>query len=80
MGAPAAEMEYLSPLRKLMRFFHKSRDGWKRKCGAAKHANKLLQNQVRAVERSREQWKQRVQEQERRIAELEAERQKIAVA
>jgi hypothetical protein len=71
---------YLSPLKKLMRFFRKSRDGWKRKCQDAKHTLKLLKNQVRAVQRSREQWKLRCQEQERRIAELEAELQKTSAA
>jgi hypothetical protein len=71
---------YSSPLKKLVRFFRKSRDGWKRKCQGAKQALKLLQNQVRAVEQSRDQWKRRCQEQERRIAELEAELQKTAAA
>jgi len=71
---------YSSPLKKLTRFFRKSRDGWKRKCLGAKQALKLLQNQVRAVQRSREEWKQRCQEQRSRIAELEAELQKTAAA
>jgi len=70
--------EYSSPLRKLTRFFRKSRDGWKQKSFNAKRTNKLLKNQVRAVERSRDQWKQQVDEQRRRIAELEAELQKTA--
>jgi chromosome segregation ATPase len=78
MDATVVDREYISPLRKLMRFFHRSRDGWKRKCLDAKQANKLLKNQVRAVEHSREQWKQQVQEQRQRIAELEAELQKTA--
>jgi hypothetical protein len=72
--------EYSSPLRKLTRFFCKSRNRWKQKCLDAKHGNKLLRNQVRAVERSREQWKRKVEEQERRIEELEAELQKIGAA
>jgi hypothetical protein len=69
--------EYSSPVRKLMHVFQRSRNGWKRKCQEAKHANKLLQNQVRAVERSREKWKRDAREYQRRIAELEAELQKI---
>lgn len=68
--------EYSSPLRKLMRFFRASRDRWKQKCLKAKQANKLLKNQVRAVEHSRDEWKQRVADQRRRLAELEAEASK----
>lgn len=71
---------YSSPLKKLVRFFRKSRDGWKRKCLEAKYALKLLKNRVRAVERSRAQWKQQCQQQQRRIAELEAQLQKRASA
>ena len=40
-----------SPLRKLVRFFEGSRDGWKAKCAARAEECKLLGNQVRAVER-----------------------------
>ena len=68
--------EYSSPTRKLTRFFLSSRDRWKAKYHHAKAANKLLSNQVRAVERSRERWKQQVDQQKRRLAELEAELQK----
>ena len=48
---------YSSPLRKLVQFFRKSRDGWKRKYLDVKRNHKLLQNQVRAVEYSRDRWK-----------------------
>ena len=68
--------EYSSSPRKLVRCFRASRDGWKRKCQQAKQANKLLKNQVRAVEHSREQWKQQVADLQLRIAELEAESSK----
>ena len=78
MSLETEVVEYSSPVRKLVRVFHRSRNGWKRKCQESKRANKLLQNQVRAVERSREQWKERAKEHERRIAELEAELQKTA--
>ena len=68
--------EYSSSPRRLSRFFRSSRDRWKQKCHQAKQANKLLKNQVRAVEQSRETWKQQVADQQRRIAELEAEASK----
>lgn len=72
--------EFTSPLRKLVAFFKGSRDKWKGKCQKAKQQNKLLQNQVRAVERSREQWKELARERSQRIAELERELEKISVA
>lgn len=72
--------KYASPVWKLVRFFRNSRNRWKSKCMAIKHAYKLLKNQVRAVERSRAHWKQVVEQQKRRIAELEVELQKTADA
>ena len=65
--------EYSSPLKKLVQFFHNSRDRWKAKHHAAKKAVKTLQNQTRAVERSRETWRTRAESAERRMKELERE-------
>jgi chromosome segregation ATPase len=70
--------EYSSPLRKLVRFFRNSRDRWKAKCQEAKRTCKRRLNQVRALERSRANWKERATQLEGRIAELEAELQKTA--
>lgn len=80
MSVEVDAREYTSPLGKLVRFFKRSRDNWKRKYQQAKHQNKLLQNQTRAVERSREQWRQQAQEQAHRIAELEEELEKSSPA
>ena len=63
--------EYTSPLRKLVRFFHDSRDQWKAKHHAAKKDIKRLTNQRRAVEQSRQKWRTRAEEAQRRIEELE---------
>ena len=52
------EMEYASPLRKLVRFFESSRDKWKAKHHEVKKQLKLSQNQIRAVEKSRARWRQ----------------------
>ena len=52
------EMEYSSPLRKLVRFFESSRDQWKAKHHEVKKQLKLSQNQIRAVEKSRAKWRQ----------------------
>jgi hypothetical protein len=65
--------QYSSPRKKLLRFFVGSRDDWKAKCARAKQRCKLLGNQVRAVEKSREQWRALAKQREERIAELEQE-------
>lgn len=72
--------EYTSPRRKLVAFFNQSRDKWKRKCQAAKDQNKLLKNQTRAVERSRDHWKELARERAKHIAELERELEKTNAA
>ena len=61
---------FTSPVRKLARFFERSRDGWKEKCQEAKKSCKKLSNQVRAVEKSREHWKELARQQERELREL----------
>ncbi len=63
--------EFRSPQRKLVRFFQRSRDNWKRKCREAKQRCKLLANQVRAVEKSRERWHAEAEAARRRVEELE---------
>ena len=65
--------EFKSPLRKLVRFFERSRDGWKRKYQESKRLNKKLSNQVRAVEKSRSHWKDVAKGEQRRSRELERE-------
>jgi hypothetical protein len=64
---------YKSPTSKLLKFFPASRDRWKAKCLAAKLRNKKLANQTRAVEKSREHWKQAAQDARQRQTELEQE-------
>ncbi len=64
---------YRSPLRKLVLFFQRSRDGWKAKYQSLKERCKLLINQVRAVEKSREHWREVVEEQRRQLKVLEEE-------
>jgi hypothetical protein len=65
--------QYRSPRKKLLRFFVGSRDGWKAKCAEANEDRKLLANQVRAVEKSREQWRTLAEERKRQIVQLEQE-------
>ena len=71
---------YLSPMKKLAAFFEKSRDGWKAKCQAARERNKLLGNQVRAVEKSRRQWQEQARQAQQRVRELERELEDLKCA
>lgn len=64
---------FLSPPSKLVKFFLKSRDGWKAKCQSAIERNKLLGNQVRAVEKSREHWRRVAEEAQQQQRKLERE-------
>ncbi|MCP4193793.1 MAG: hypothetical protein GY768_24555 [Planctomycetaceae bacterium] len=67
----AVRAEYKSPLRKLVRFFESSRDSWKQKCIALRGELKLCKNQVRAVEKSREHWRQVAKDAAKQAALLE---------
>ena len=66
-------LDWKSPLRKLVRFFQRSRDGWKAKYAAQKQECKLLSNQVRAVEKSRAKWRQDAEQAQQQIRELQHE-------
>ena len=57
MSVVSEPKTYRSPQYKLVRFFEKSRDGWKAKCQAAKRKTKALVNNVVALKKSRERWK-----------------------
>lgn len=66
---------FKSPVRKLVAFFEKSRNGWKEKCRAAKSQGKYWSNQARAVMRSRDAWREKAEASAR---ELEQVRQELA--
>jgi hypothetical protein len=65
--------DWKSPLRKLVQFFRRSRDGWKAKYLAKKERYKLIANQVRAVEKSRAKWRQTAEEAQQRVRQLQQE-------
>lgn len=67
------ERQLKSPVRKLVVFFRKSRDQWKARHHKLRAQLKLDQNQVRAVEKSRDSWRQRAEFAERERARLEQE-------
>jgi hypothetical protein len=53
-------------------FLRRSRDNWKRKSKQLRVQAKRLQNHVNDLTRSREKWRQRAEEKDRRVKELEA--------
>ena len=73
----SAGKTYSSPVRKLARFFEKSRDQGKAKCRSAKVKVKRLTNRRRFLEGSRARWKKRAQELEAELAAEKAARQKL---
>lgn len=72
MKSATKDKVYKSPVRKLARFFEKSRDQWKAKCLEAKKTIKYLKNRVRFLEESRDRWKKQAQELEARVEQMEA--------
>lgn len=64
------ELSFRSPLRKLVVFFHDSRDKWKKKCQDAKHELKLLKRRFVNLQKNRD----RLQQQYR---QAEAQRQQL---
>lgn len=62
--------EFKSPQKKLVRFFQRSRDGWKTKYMDCKRELKKLSNQVRAVEKSRSRWKDVARQEQARSKQL----------
>ena len=68
--ASRIEMEFKSPVHKLLSFFRKSRDGWKRKCIGTKRELKLTRNRIRDLKTSRELWRQKAKMLQEQLAEL----------
>ncbi len=75
MKSATKDKVYKSPVRKLARFFEKSRDQWKAKCREAKKTIKYLKNRVRFLEESRDRWKSRAQELEAQVKQIDAKEQ-----
>ena len=77
MKSATKDKVYKSPVRKLARFFEKSRDQWKAKCREAKAQIKLHKNRIRFLEESRERWRSRVKELEAEVVALKAREQAL---
>lgn len=67
-----AQVEFRSPLRKLVAFFKASRDKWKEKCQQAKYELKLLKRRFENLQISRNQWQQGYQQAESQREQLQA--------
>ena len=65
--------DWRSPLRKLARFFQRSRDRWKAKYFAKRDQYKLMGNQARAVEKSRAKWREMAELAQTQVRELQQE-------
>ena len=73
MATGMESMTFSSPLRKLVHFFRRSREGWKAKYQKCKRLCKKLSNQVRAVEKSREHWREVARRCLRQVRDLQQE-------
>jgi len=65
------EKTYKSPLKKLVKFFEKSRDNWKNKYVEKKIELKRALNQINDLKKRKEMWKDRAIEAENKLKEME---------
>jgi hypothetical protein len=73
MAAIDEDKLFISPVRKLVRFFRRSRDGWKEKCQTAKAQVKQLKNGSCALRKSRDRWKDLAKRQAEELRQLRCE-------
>lgn len=71
-GSPSGSSRK-SPVRKLVKFFERSRNRWKAKYFAKKVQYKLMGNQARAVEKSRAKWREAAELARAQVRELQQE-------
>ncbi len=64
---------YRSPIKKLLRFFRQSRDGWKRKCQEAKRKLKSFDVRLRVLRQNRDRWKELASQQQTELERLREE-------
>jgi hypothetical protein len=74
MSSVADGTTYRSPLKKLVRFFRKSRDTWRERNHESKRRLKSFDTRLRVMRKDRDRWKAFAQQQE---AELERLRQEL---
>ena len=64
------EKKYKSPLKKLVKFFEKSRDKWKEKYFEKKKELKRAKNQINDLKQRKEDWKDRAIKAESKLTTL----------
>lgn len=70
---------FRSPVKKLLRFFVRSRNGWKGKCQEAKSRVKYLGNRVQKLTVSRDRWKERVESLASELTRVQAELEELKI-
>jgi hypothetical protein len=68
---------YRSPRTKLLRFFVRSRDGWKQKCQVAKLRIKRLSNRLQKLKVSRDRWKEQYRTLSNELQQIQEELQRL---
>jgi hypothetical protein len=71
---------FLSPRKKLLRFFVRSRNGWKAKCQTAKVRVRRLGKRVQKLTVSRDRWKEKAQSLRGELTRLEEELRELKIA
>lgn len=71
---PKAVQDYQSPPHKIIAFLRKGRDQLRAKYKALRIEFRRVENQVRAVTKSREMWEQRAKSAEAEVADLKKSR------
>lgn len=66
---------YRSPVYKLLGFFRRSRDRWKKKAKDRNVRIKRLQNRVAGLKESRRKWREKAEARQAEIARLTKERE-----
>jgi hypothetical protein len=76
MKSATKDKVYKSPVKKLARFFEKSRDQWKAKYCEAKTTIVYLRNRANSLEKSRDHWKRQAQEAREKLKDYEEQTEK----
>jgi chromosome segregation ATPase len=71
---------FLSPVRKLVRFFERSRNGWKRKCQEAKRRIKRLSNDKSKLRVSRDRWKENAHTLQSELRQVQEELKELKIS
>lgn len=71
---------FLSPVKKLVRFFERSRNGWKQKCQESKRRIKRLSNDKSKLRASRDRWKENAQSLQSELRQVQQELEELKIS